>query len=139
MMLRWIPMMLLALASIARAEPQKADDPIGARLFPPELIMKHQRELGIDERQRDAIVAEVQRTQSQLVPMQWQMQGATEQLGSLLEAQQVDEARVLAQADKVMSLEREFKRAHLSLLIRLRNLLSDAQRRRLAELRKETR
>ena len=139
MMLRWIPMMLLALASIARAEPQKADDPIGARLFPPELIMKHQRELGIDERQRDAIVAEVQRTQSQLVPMQWQMQGATEQLGSLLEAQQVDEARVLAQADKVMSLEREFKRAHLSLLIRLRNLLSDAQRGRLAELRKETR
>jgi Spy/CpxP family protein refolding chaperone len=139
MMLRWIPMMLLALASIARAEPQKADDPIGARLFPPELIMKHQRELGIDERQRDAIVAEVQRTQSQLVPMQWQMQGATEQLASLLEAQQVDEARVLAQADKVMSLEREFKRAHLSLLIRLRNLLSDAQRRRLAELRKETR
>jgi Spy/CpxP family protein refolding chaperone len=139
MMLRWIPMMLLALASIARAEPQKADDPIGARLFPPELIMKHQRELGIDERQRDAIVAEVQRTQSQLVPMQWQMQGATEQLASLLEAQQVDEARVLAQADKVMSLEREFKRAHLSLLIRLRNLLSDAQRGRLAELRKETR
>ena|ERR671937_2279968 len=139
MMLRWIPMMLLALASIASAEPQKADDPIGARLFPPELIMKHQRELGIDERQRDAIVAEVQRTQSQLVPMQWQMQGATEQLASLLEAQQVDEARVLAQADKVMSLEREFKRAHLSLLIRLRNLLSDAQRGRLAELRKETR
>ena len=139
MTLRWIPMMLFALASIARAEPQKADDPIGARLFPPELIMKHQRELGIDERQRDAIVAEVQRTQSQLVPMQWQMQGATEQLASLLEAQQVDEARVLAQADKVMSLEREFKRAHLSLLIRLRNLLSDAQRGRLAELRKETR
>jgi len=135
---RWIPITLLALASFARAEPQKADDPIGSRLFPPELIMKHQGELGIDERQREAIVAEVQRIQAQLVPMQWQMQGATEQLASLLAAQRVDEGKVLAQADKVMALEREFKRAHLSLLIRVRNLLSDAQRARLAELRKDT-
>jgi len=69
--------LLLALASVARAEPGKSDDPIAARLFPPELIMKHQRELAIDDKQRDAIVAEVQKTQTQLVPLQWQMQGAS--------------------------------------------------------------
>ena len=138
MKLCWIPLMLVA--SLAWAEGPKGgggDDPIAARLYPPELIMKHQRELGIDDKQRDAIVAEVQKTQAQLVPLQWQMQGASEALAKLLDAPRIDEAKVLAQADKVMAIEREFKRAHLSLLIRLRNLLTESQRSRLAELRKE--
>ena len=130
--------LVVALASTARAEPGKGDDPIAARLFPPELIMKHQRELAIDDKQRDAIVAEVQKTQTQLVPLQWQMQGASEQMTKLLDAPKLDEAKVLAQADKMISIEREFKRAHLGLLVRLRNLLTDMQRSRLAELRKET-
>ena len=138
MKLCWIPMLLVA--SLAWADAPKAgggDDPIAARLFPPELIMKHQRELGVDDKQRDAIVAEVQKTQSQLVPLQWQMQGASEQMAKLLDAPRIDEAKVLAQADKVMGIEREFKRAHLTLLIRLRNLLTETQRSRLTELRKE--
>jgi Spy/CpxP family protein refolding chaperone len=129
---------ILALTSVARADPPgKNDDPIAARLFPPELIMKHQKELGVDDKQRDAIVAEVQKTQAKLVPLQWQMQGATEQMVKLLDAPKLDEAKVLAQADKIMSIERDFKRAHLGLLVRLRNLLTDTQRSRLAELRKE--
>lgn len=130
--------LLLALASGARAEPGKSDDPIAARLFPPELIMKHQRELAIDDKQRDALVAEVQKTQTQLVPLQWQRQGASEQMIRLLDAAKLDEAKVLAQVDKMITIEREFKRAHLGLLVRLRNLLTDTQRSRLAELRKET-
>lgn len=78
---------MLAFAAVARAEPPpgKNDDPIAARLFPPELIMKHQKELGVDDKQRDAIVAEVQKTQAKLVPLQWQMQGATEQMVKLLD------------------------------------------------------
>ncbi len=129
--------LLLSLTAVARAEPGKNDDPIAARLFSPELIMQHQRELAIDDKQRDAIVAAVQKTQAQLVPLQWQMQGATEQMAKLLDAPKLDEAKVLAQADKIMSIEREFKRAHLGLLVRIRNLLTDTQRARLAELRKE--
>ncbi|HEX4802814.1 MAG TPA: periplasmic heavy metal sensor [Myxococcaceae bacterium] len=110
-------------------------DPIGAKLFPPELIMKHQQELGIDDRQRDAILKEIERAHSQLFPLQWQMSAAAEQLSKALEAPKLDEGKVLAQADQVMALERDIKRAHLSLLIRLRNVLSDAQRAKLAELR----
>jgi Spy/CpxP family protein refolding chaperone len=130
--------LVLALTTLAGAEPGKSDDPIAARLFPPELVMKHQRELAIDDKQRDAIVAEVQQTQTQLVPLQWQMQGATEQMTKLLEAPKLDESKVLAQVDKMIAIEREFKRAHLGLLVRLRNLLTDTQRARLFELRKET-
>ena len=138
MRLLCIPILLLA-AAVAHADgpPKGGDDPIGARLFPPELIMKHQRELGIDDKQRDTIVAEVQKTQAQLVPLQWQMQGASEAMAKLLDAPRIDEAKVLAQADKVMAIERDFKRAHLSLLIRIRNLLTESQRSKLMELRKE--
>ena len=128
---------LLLTATAAFADPPKTDDPIGQRLFAPELVMKHQRELAIDEKQRDAIVAEVQKTQTQAVPLQWQMQGATEQLIKLLEVPRIDEAKALAQVDKIMTIERDFKKIHLGLLIRIRNLLTDVQRARLTELRKE--
>ncbi len=110
-------------------------DPIGSKLFPPDLIMDHQQELGIDQQQRDAILKEIERAHSQIFPLKWQMSGAAEQLAKALDAPKIDEDKALAQADKVMSLERDLKRAHLALLIRIRNLLTDAQRAKGAELR----
>jgi len=111
-------------------------DPIGGRLFPPELIMSHQAELGIDEHQRDAILKEIERAQGQFPRLQWQLQAATEQLSSLLDAAKIDEAKALAQAGEVMKLEIEIKKTHLGLLIRIRNLLTDAQRTKLLEIRR---
>jgi len=63
------------------------------------------------------------------------MSAAAEQLSKALEAPKLDEGKVLAQADQVMALERDIKRVHLALLIRIRNVLSDSQRAKLAELR----
>jgi Spy/CpxP family protein refolding chaperone len=127
---------VLLCATVAHADaPRPGDDPIAARLFPPELIMQHQEQLGIDDAQRTAILAEVQKTQAAVLPLQWQIQAATSEMLKLLDQSKIDEARVLAQADKVMAIERQLKRAHLGLLVRLRNLLSDAQRARLKALR----
>jgi Spy/CpxP family protein refolding chaperone len=111
-------------------------DPIGGKLFPPELIMSRQVELAIDERQRDAILKEIERAQAQFPRLQWQLQAATEQLSSLLDAPKIDEAKALAQAGEVMKLEIEIKKTHLGLLIRIRNLLTDAQRVKLQEIRR---
>jgi Spy/CpxP family protein refolding chaperone len=122
-------------AGAAGPGPDPQQDPIRDRLFPPELIMQHQAELGIDERQRGALMKEVAAFQSQIVDVQWRMTSAAEELARLLDAPRVDEARALAQADKVMALERDVKRSHLALLIRIRNLLTDAQRAQLARLR----
>ena len=126
-------LLVTAPAAVARAD--ERTDAIAERLFPPELIMANQGELGIDARQREAIVKEVQALQSRVVEIQWQLQGATEALLKLLDAPRVDEAKALAQADALMGLEREVKRAHLAALIRIRNLLTDAQRAKLARLR----
>jgi Spy/CpxP family protein refolding chaperone len=134
-------LLVLPLARAARAEapspspPRAGDDPIAARLFPPELIMVHQQDLAIDDKQRAAILREVEKTQSAVLPIQWQMQGATGELARLLDEAKLDEGKVLAQAEKVMDLERQVKRSHLALLVRLRNLLTDAQRAKLKALR----
>ena len=53
----------------------------------------------------------------------------------ILDAPRIDEAKALAQADKVMGFERDVKKAHLGALIRIRNVLTDAQRAKLAALR----
>jgi len=123
-------------AAAARADgPPAAPDAIAGKLYPPELIMGHQQELGIDDKQRDAIVKEVQGLQNRVVEIQWQMTAAVEELGKMLDAPRIDEAKALAQADKVMGFERDVKKAHLAALIRIRNLLTDAQRAKLAALR----
>jgi Spy/CpxP family protein refolding chaperone len=98
--------------------------------------MPKQRELGIDDRQREAIVKEIQGLQTRVVDLQWQMQAAVEELLKLLDTPRIDEARALAQAEKVMGIERDVKKLHLGTLIRIRNLLTDAQRAKLAALRK---
>jgi len=116
-------------------QPGPGVDVIGNKLFPPELIMGHQQELGVDEAQRNAILKEIEKTQSQVLPLQWQMQAAMEQLAKALDAPKIDEGKTLSQADKVMDLERQVKRTHLGMLIRIRNLLTDAQKAKLADLR----
>lgn len=117
------------------AKPSLAD-PIAGKLIPPDLIINHQSELRIDERQRDAILKEMERAQAQFPRLQWQLQAATEQLSQLLDAAQVDETKALAQAAEVMKLETEIKKTHLALLIRIRNLLTDAQRSKALEIRR---
>jgi len=97
--------------------------------------MSHQEELGIDDTQRTAILKEIEKAQSQVLHLQWQMHAATEQLAKALDAPKIDESKTLAQADKLMTMERDLKRTHLGMLIRIRNLLTDSQRAKLSELR----
>lgn len=127
---------LPALADGAGPPASPPTDPIGGKLFPPELIMGHQGELRIDDKQREALLKELERAQAQFPRLQWQLQAASEQLSRLLDAPQIDEARALAQAGEVMKVETEIKRTHLGLLIRLRNLLTDAQRAQLQAIRR---
>ena len=127
-------------ASLAAAQQPAApppEDPIAQLVFPPELVMRHAPEIGLDEKQKAAIKDAVLKTQAKLLDAQWDVQGEAEKLARLLQASPVDEAAVLAQADKVMAFEREVKRTHLALLVRIKNLLTDAQRTRLSELRRQ--
>ena len=52
----------------------------------------------------------------------------------LLQEGSVDETKVLAQADRILALEREIKRTQISLLVRIRNVLTPAQQAKLIEI-----
>jgi len=121
-------------AAALRAEPAE-EDPIGKYLFPPELVMKYSQDLGLDERQRTAVKENVQKAQAKFLDLQWTLQEESQKMVRLLQARPVDEAAVLAEADKVLAQEREIKRTQLSLLIRLKNLLNEPQQAKLMELR----
>ena len=69
--------------------------------------------------------------------MQWDMQSESEKLVQLLKARPVDENAVLAQVDQVLKREREIKKAQISLLVRIKNLLTDWQQNKLMELRRK--
>ncbi len=123
------------LLAFAQPEPPE-NDPIGRYLIPPDLIMTHSASLALTDRQRTLIKSEIQKTQAKLIDVQWDLQEETGRMAALLQHIPVDEAKVLETADRVMSLEREIKRAHLGMLVRIRNALTAEQAARLQALRR---
>ncbi|HYS75075.1 MAG TPA: periplasmic heavy metal sensor [Burkholderiales bacterium] len=136
-MSRILLLFVLFLASVPGAYAQPSGpDPIAENLFSPEFVMRYAADVGLEEPQRTAIKDALQKAQSRFVDLQWDLQAESGRMVRLLQARPVDEAAVLARADRVMSLEREIKRAHLSLLVRIKNLLSEAQQDKLLALRR---
>ena len=104
-------------------------------LYPPELIMQNQGRLRITETQREAILTEIYKVQATAAQVQWRVAEESEKLNALLERDNVQESDALNQADRMMNSELAVKRAQLTMLIRIRNLLSAEQRAMLKELR----
>jgi Spy/CpxP family protein refolding chaperone len=128
--------LLTPLAVLAQQPQQPDNDPIARQLFPPELVMNNSQQLGLAEKQRAAIKSEIQKVQSKFLDAQWDLQEETGKMTSLLQQTPIDEAKVLEEADKIMSYEREIKRAQLTLLIRIKNLLTAEQVAKLEAIRK---
>jgi Spy/CpxP family protein refolding chaperone len=99
--------------------------------------MGHAQEIGLDDAQRTAIRKEVQKAQSKFLDLQFDIQTEMETMVRLVKENKVDEPRVLAQLDKVLALEKEIKKTQISLLVRIKNILTPAQQARLAELPRE--
>lgn len=115
--------------------PQPGSDPIGESIFPPELIMQHQRAIGLDEAQKNFVRSEISKAQARFTELQWQLQDNMETLAALLKQNPADEQQVLGQLEKVLGVEREIKRAQLGLMVRIKNRLTPEQQARLRELR----
>jgi Spy/CpxP family protein refolding chaperone len=131
-----ILLVLLPFAALAQQPPQQPpDDPIAHFLFPPDLIMAHAQDIGLQDKQRELVKSEVQKAQGRFFDLQWQTKEETDKMVKLLQQAPLDETKILEQADRVMSLEREIKRTHLTLLIHLRNMLSPEQQAKLRQFR----
>lgn len=112
-----------------------AADPLAENLFPPELVLQHQSDIGLTEEQRNTLIAEVQKAQERFSDLQQRLQKEVEALGVLLKKEQVEEQAALAQFDKVLNQEREVKRAHLALVLGIRSKLTREQQTKLREIK----
>jgi Spy/CpxP family protein refolding chaperone len=107
-------------------------------LFEPELIMQHRRAIDLTDRQRDEISALIQQLQGQVVELQWELLEQVEELSAALAGPRVDLDRSLDRMDAVLRTEQRIKRAHLSLLVRIKNLLRPEQQEILRRLRDDS-
>jgi len=106
-------------------------------IFPPEAVMHASRSIGLDEQQRAAITEAIREFERSQLELEWQIQDATQALTEIMRPSSIDEAAALAQAALVMDAETRMKQAHLRLLIRIKNLLSEEQQLKLRELIEE--
>ena len=132
--------LLLALAGFgagsALAEGPK-DDVFKGKLFPPNVILEHQGELGLDKEQFTAIRAAVVEVQAGVAEHEWDMREAYQALMLELDKTPVDEGRVLEFAGRALLAENEVKKKQMAMLVRLKNLLTPDQVRYLESVQGE--
>jgi Spy/CpxP family protein refolding chaperone len=100
--------------------------------------MQYHQEINLNDKQVKAIKDEIQKAQARFLDLQWNMQSESGKLVMLLDAKPVDESAVLAQVDKVLDQERLVKKTQISLLVRIKNLLTAEQQNKLMELRRKS-
>ena len=102
-------------------------DPLAHLMFPPDMIMAHARQLNLTDEQKAFLRSEIQKTTATFQDLQWKLQDQMELLQETMKSTSVNEQQVLAQLDKVLDIEREIKRLHIGLAVRLKNRLTPEQ------------
>lgn len=115
--------------------PRPPDDPLADDMFPPDMIMQHQRELALTDAQKTFMLGEMQLTSKRFNELQWQLQDAMEALHETMKGNQVNEQLALSQLNKVLDAEREIKTLHMGMAIRIKNQLTPDQQMKLRTMR----
>jgi Spy/CpxP family protein refolding chaperone len=115
--------------------PPGPPDPLAHLMFPPDMIMGHARQLNLTEEQKTYMRAEIQKSTTTFQELQWRLQDQMELLQETMKSSSVNEAQALAQLDKVLDVEREIKRLHIGLAVRLKNRLTPEQQEQLHKMR----
>ena len=110
-------------------------DPLAHLMFPPDMILNHARELNLTDEQKTFMRSEIQKATVSFQDLQWKLQDQVEQLHETMKSTSVNEQQALAQLDKVLDIEREIKRLHIGLAVRLKNRLTPEQQEQLHNMR----
>lgn len=119
---------LLLLSSVAHAQGQgNQKDVFKGKLFPPNIILEHQDELGLSKEQFTAIRAAVVEVQANVAEHEWDLREAYQRVLSELDESPIDEDAVLDNVEAALRAENQVKKLQVAMLIKLRNLLTDEQ------------
>ncbi len=102
-------------------------DMFKGKLFPPNVILEHRADLNLTREQFTAIKAAVVEVQANIAEFEWDMQEAHQNIMAELDQSPVDEKRVLEHVSAVLAAENQVKKQQMTMLIRLRNLLTPDQ------------
>lgn len=128
--------LLVALPLAAGAAGGKdGDDWLRGKLFPPDVVLKHQSQLKLTDAQRQAIRREIVAVQAKVAPIDFDLMDAAVSLQEALEQPQPDRAVVLEKADAALAADARKKRVWIEMLLNVRAILTPDQ---VAFLRKVT-
>jgi Spy/CpxP family protein refolding chaperone len=116
-----------ALLTPAVAAPP-AGNPIDALLYQPGDVLKHRELLALTDGQVEKIEAEIRKATPVAQDLQKKANQAMGKLAELLMADSVDEDAAVQLLDESLITEKEQKRLHLRVMIRVRNILTNDQR-----------
>jgi Spy/CpxP family protein refolding chaperone len=117
-------------------QPPPNNDPLAQFIFPPELVMGHQREIGLTDEQKTFLRGEIQRVTLRFTELQWQLQDSMEGLAAVMKESSVNEQQAMSQLDKILDTEREIKHLHIGLAVRIKNKLTPEQQSKLQRMKR---
>jgi len=102
-------------------------DVFKGKLFPPNVILENQADLGLTREQFTAIRAAVVAVQGGVAEHEWDMREAYLGIMEELDKTPVDEDAVIELAEKALLAENEVKKKQMRMLMKVRNLLTEEQ------------
>ena len=120
-------LLLLASLSVGTAIAQDEKDVFKGKLFAPNLILENREALQLSKEQFTAIRAAVVEVQANVAEHEWDMQEAYQALMLELDKSPIDEGKVLDYANDALLAENQVKKKQMSMLVRLKNLLTADQ------------
>ncbi len=133
-MTRYIGALWLLLLPAGAAAQHAGHESLEQHVFTPEAVMRAGDHIDLSSDQRAAITEAIRDFQRNELELEWEMQDENQRLVELMRTARVDETAALAQAAAVMDVETRVKQAHLSMLVRIKNLLTVEQQETLREM-----
>lgn len=119
---------LLAVPMLAGAADGKSnDDWLKGRLFPPDVVLKHQQALKLTDAQRQAIRKEIVAVQAKVATVDFDLMDAAVALQDALDKPQLDRNVVLEKTDAALAADVRKKRAWIEMLLNVRAVLTPEQ------------
>ena len=104
-----------------------SDDSFVNQLLPPEFIVQHRAEINLTDEQLQRIRDHAQSGGRQAEERLDAVRQAHQKMEAIFSKEKIDEAKALRQLDKFLDVERDIKKLHLSVMIRVRNELTSTQ------------
>lgn len=114
------------------------DVPFDRDFFAPDVVLRSQVALELTPGQLAALKKLINATHAELLDIQADLERETELFKAAIAPSRVVEADAIARADRMLALEVKMKRLQLTLLVRVKNLLTEKQQAALRAPRRES-